>query len=158
MIMEKSAKKAISGVLTCIFCLFILFVSACENKSEDSNKDATSDMGSIAFSLIWPGTEQSVQTSTARSFTSEDVCVDFDVETIWLRVTDQAGSEFCNNSPGWSCSAHQGEIHEVPPGSGRHLIIEGTVSGEVRWRGEYHGAGGLGQNQTQMIVRQKRAA
>ena len=119
-----------------IFGFFILsfMLFACGDGNSNNNSADSSDTGSIAFNIVWDGGSLNLNN---RALTG-NVCDDYLIETINATITNSSDTTVASAS--WACSARQGTITGVPPGSDLQVIIEGLVAGgNVHWRGQVTG-------------------
>ena len=123
------------SILPFALCLFLILFSACDGGSGTSD-EASSGTGSIIFSLQWEGPSPASAIHAALA-PSGDVCVDYGIETIMADVYNSSNEVVASKS--WPCSDRQGTISDVPIGSDMWIIVEGTVSDIVLWRGETTG-------------------
>ncbi len=127
------SRKKFSDLLYCALCIFLsILVSACSDAQYSS-----SETGSIAFSIEWKGAPTIQLTSRAIKAASLD-CDAAGVTTVRFDLYDENNSYLVGDS--WSCSYHEGTVHDVPVGSNRKLVVTGEdSSGNVLYRGEVTG-------------------
>jgi len=141
------------SILPFALCIFFILLSACDGgsgtsdeassdtgeASSDTSDESSPDTGSIAFSLAWEeaASKSGVLQAQAVQSPSDDVCVDYEIDTISAVVYNSSDTEV--GSGVWPCSAHQGTISGVRTGSGMWIVVEGIVSDIVLWRGEKTG-------------------
>lgn len=121
-------------IVLCTLFISPILLSACGSGSgPDTAENASSGTGSISFSIAWEGTTRSIVDQAVQP-PSGDVCVDYGIEMLSADVEDSTGTAVASAS--WYCSDHQGTISDVATGSGMRLVLEGTVSENVDWRGQ----------------------
>jgi len=76
--------------------------------------------------------------SRAAAATSVNICMDYGITHINVRVVNKSGVEIAAGD--WSCELHAGIIQNVPAGADYTIRITGTVTGIPNaWRGEKSG-------------------
>ena len=106
----------------------MLLVSGC-----GYDKNGLSDFGSYTCTIKWP---RDIPTSE-RSSSAID-CNAAGVVTVAFTFDDGSGTYLTGDE--WSCSLHQGTVHEIPVGTNRRLVVTGEDgSGKVLYRGEETG-------------------
>jgi hypothetical protein len=108
-------------------------ISAC-GEDQISSGDATSDTGSISFSLVW---QDSSSQQYVRQSPSGDICIDYAIEEVKAIVQNSSTGEIFLDD--WPCSYHEGTIDEVTTGTNMTLSISGTVAGDAVWQAQKTG-------------------
>jgi alpha-tubulin suppressor-like RCC1 family protein len=136
-----------------VLCLLLIFLSACGGDPNNANHaNHANGTGSIGFSLTWERSGQS-PAIRAKDLPDDDCCTNYGIDTISAYVYDFTGQEVTFGI--WRCSAGQGEISNIPPGSGLQILVEGSVSGHVLCRGEITGISVLAGHVTNVWVTMK---
>ena len=102
----------------------------CSNDSTQNATTPANNGGSISFSLSFTG-QSALRADLAPD---DDICQIHDIETIRAAVSNSEGTELVSES--WPCSDHSGQLDNVPADNELVLVVEGTVSGNVHWKGE----------------------
>ena len=117
-----------------ILLLFSLTLSSC-----GSGEHSATDTGSASFGLTFEEATAPVAMKLAPSMAPADICSSYGIDSISGTVYNSSNTVIATGGP-WPCSAHQGTINNIPPGSNLRIAIKGTVSGTVVWQGETTGA------------------
>lgn len=114
---------------------FCLLICACGGGG-DASSDANSGTGSLGLQLTWED-QTHHRDAVGPLSPSDDVCVDYNIDTIAITVRDSSGTEVASASP--TCDAHRSVISGVPAGTGITVSVVGMVAGSPDWRGEATG-------------------
>lgn len=117
-----------------LFCSVLIMLVACGGSGSDKDR-ASSDNGSIAFSLVWKN--GTTDNSAAQPHGVD--CSDIGVATVSVNVYDGSANLAGTGGP-WSCEVSNGIISEIEPGT--NYTIEGLGmdgSGDVLYRGSKTG-------------------
>lgn len=121
-----------SFVLYLALFTFLVMLSACGSGSSDSD-DSSSDTGSVAFGLVW-NTSSSASLVRPAQAPSGDVCVDYLIEDISVKVKDSSDQPVASASA--KCTAHSLRVDGVPVGT-VSITVEGLDSGGNKtWEGD----------------------
>jgi hypothetical protein len=102
---------------------YIIYLSCCGSYESVSSSNASKEYGSIAFNLKWSEKQEWTEAGNTGLPISEDVCIDYGIQTIEGVVSNASGTNLQRAS--WTCTAHQGAISQVPIGSGYTLLLTG---------------------------------
>lgn len=120
--------------------LFVFLLSLTFSSCGTGEHSTTADTGSASFGLIFEQAPAPVAIKSAPSMAPvTDICSSYGIDTISGTVYNSSNTAIATGGP-WACSAHQGTINNIPPGSNLRIAIKGTVSGTVVWQGETTGA------------------
>lgn len=116
--------------------LFFLVLSGCDNfvDRRDSGRATPSERPTIIFDVEIDDTKINQTPPIEQNSAARDICVDYFIETINAYVHNSENVILAEDS--WSCTDHLGNITAVPAGTDYRLIVEATVDGEIKWRGE----------------------
>lgn len=106
----------------------LTFVSAC-SESPDSLSNRSANTGSIAFSIVLH------ETSSNRALTTPIDCDANGIETFEAYVYSQP-NQLLRADESWPCSAHEGEITDVPPGTVNVCFLGKDSNGAILYRGK----------------------
>jgi hypothetical protein len=126
----KSSRKAHLFFST---VMFLLLLSAC-GSGGDATDDSSSASGSISFNLVLQNSSD--QNMILRS-PGGDICADYLIDSIDATVLDASDTIIASGD--WPCSAHQGTLSNVPPGSDLTLTIDGIVIDTADWTNQWGG-------------------
>lgn len=130
--MESRKIKPRQNVLLFAIVCFFFLISACGG-GRNSSGDDTSNTGSISFNLDWQNSRN--QHNVRQQSPGDDVCVDYAIDRVNVRVENSSNAEVANAN--WLCSAHEGTLENVSVGSGMTLFISGTtVAGDNVCQGQ----------------------
>lgn len=118
--------------LTCLLvCLLVL--AGCGGGDGSSNADTT---GGLSFRLqfVDPSDEARLQISNAEG---DNICTAYEINEIKGTLSRMDGTELASAT--WPCEEHRGILDGVVPATNLVLLIEGSVDGEVAWRGQKAG-------------------
>ena len=119
--------------------LFVFLLSLTLSSCGSGEHSAT-DTGSASFGLTFEEASVPAAMKLAPSMAAAtDICSSYGIDSISGTVYNSSNTVIATGGP-WACSAHQGTINNIPPGSNLKIAIKGTVSGSVVWQGETTGA------------------
>ena len=112
-------------------CLLLtISFSACSNIDTGRSPGSTGT-GEIAFRLAWQRPPLSkAKSSFSPSF---NACVDYAIDTVSATVYDSGDNVITSAS--WPCSAHEGLITTVLPGSNYTVRVDGKSLSSITWNG-----------------------
>ena len=124
-------KQSRSCFLHLTLFLVLILLSSCGSGS-DSSFEASSETGSIAFSVELRGPTGEAAERQAAAIDCEAA----DVATVEAQVFDESNNLLVDGGP-WDCTLGQGTIKDVTAGSNRKVVILGRDSNDtLLYRGE----------------------
>ena len=115
---------------------FLVAISALLFSCGSSGGGQDANTGGISFSLLWEAPSNIATPGAQKTYRAPapDVCVDFGIATITMRIQNTSGGTVASQS--FTCSSHSGVVNSIPAGSGYSLIIEGLLSdNSIAWTG-----------------------
>jgi len=126
--------RAGSYIVFFALCFFLILLAACGSGSSTSD-GASSDAGSIAFSLVWEGTTDD---RSAIHQAAKFDCAGNGVDTVQADIYD--GDNPLQSGDPWDCVDGTGTIEDVQAGSNRRVVVFGLDSnGDVLYQGGQSG-------------------
>lgn len=121
-------------ILSCVTLATVL-VCACSGSS-DSSSSPKQSYGALSLQVDFIPASMDVDRDIFRkaSAPAPDICTDYGVDTIAVKVLAADGSTVAETS--WACSLHNGKVESIPAGSDYTVICTGSVHGQPRWQGE----------------------
>lgn len=120
------------GQLLPVLCLVWLSLSACGGGNHSLTTTDT-DKGNLQVRLAWQ--TESAKTASRAVSPSGDICADFSIDHIRLRVKDASEQIVAESAP-LSCSLHTATLDGVKAGSGYRLEVDALIGEEVAWYGD----------------------
>ena len=123
---------------------FIALLPACGSSPGSTSQTGVSQgptTGSLVFTSSWEPppaaalaapTITSAGSSLAPLAAAVDICVDYGIDTVSMQVL--SGTTVVAESS-FPCGAHAGTLNDVPAGSNLVVRLQGSVGGNVLWRG-----------------------
>ncbi len=128
-----------------LFAWFVgtaLILSACGGSGGSGDSGVTpapSQFGALSLKLEWdPSGLQKPASKSQASWMAPlaegDVCINYGIQEIETTVFDVSGAQVA--SAIWPCSDHEGQIEEIPAGSGISIVVNGLVGDGPAWSGQ----------------------
>lgn len=121
--------KRLTGLLVCL-----LVLAACGGGGDGASKAGTT--GGVSFQLQFIDSSDESH-SRLPNAEMDDICVAYEIDEIEGTLSRIDGTVL--TSATWPCEDHGGILDGVVPTSNLVLLIEGSVNGEVAWRGQKGG-------------------
>jgi len=116
-------------LLCCALSVFTFVLGSACSESPDNSTDDYANTGSIAFSVMLH------DTSSTRALTTPIDCNTSGIDTLEAYVYSQP-NQLLKVNKSWPCSAHQGEITGVPPGTVNVCFLGKDSDGNILYRGK----------------------
>jgi hypothetical protein len=117
-----------------LLSILLISILGCGEKTGKADGRA-SGSGALQLSLNWnPKPAAKLDGRALTPSPSDNVCEDYDIDSIYARLTDAADEEVASAT--WACEAHSGRLDGIKAGSGYRVAVDGLIGTDACWRGE----------------------